>query len=853
MDDRAGMFVYALVFLLGVVIVQQLSALPSLSVLLALLLFSVLLYMLVNSRRKQYVYKVQYALIISCIILLLIGISYASFFAKQQLSYLLDADLAGRNLLIEGQVSGIPVSNGKVQRFEFEVTAFRVLGENNESAVERSLPRKVRLNWYYGQPVKAGEKWQLEVRLKPPHGFMNPGGFDYEAWLFQHGIDATGYIRKSALNIRQQAETKILSMAFVDYIRQLLSQRIDAIASKQPGTAQSGDNHGAYALLKALAIGDKSSISTQQWRVLTNTGTSHLMAISGLHVGLAAFFAYLLVRRIVPVFVMKRIPAQHVALAAGMFVALLYALIAGLSIPTQRAIIMLFVLSVMMLIRRNHRPLDSLGFAIVLVLLVDPLAVLSVGFWFSFSAVAVIFISINSGAAGVQQQHEPYQSRWLNILLNLKSQVMRVLKQWIRLQLLISVFLLPLSLFMFQQVSLVSPLANLLLIPYVSFLVVPVVLLAIVFSLVSQAAAAVLFNLAAGLLEIIWPMLSSLALQPYALLVQGDFDVIKLLLVTFAMLLIYFSKQLSCFIVNQPFIKFKKKTVISSVRIVAILSFIPLFFSKNPVLNSADYQLVVLDVGQGSAAVIQTQNHVLVFDAGARFSDRLDLGRSVVIPYLRTQNIRTLDRLIISHGDADHIGGAQAILDEYAETTLIGQDIENLNAITKQVCYEGMKWRWDEVDFEFLSPSAADLSLTKSDKRNNRSCVLRVSSNAGSVLFTGDIEKKTEKKLLDNFTAKLSSDVLIVPHHGSNTSSGDLFIEAVNPEISLFSVGYKNRYRLPSNKVITRYQSSGRELLRTDHSGAITVRLTESAGIIIEKYRETALKYWHHNSTPTTF
>ncbi len=879
MHYKAGMFVYALAFLLGVVFVQQLSVLPALSLPVALLLFLLLLYLLINNSEYISAYKPQFTLIYLFIALILLGILFSIFYAKQQLPYRLDEGFIGKNLIVNGFISNIPASNADVQRFEFVITGLSGLNidgiQMQKMRTQQKIPRKIRLSWYYGRPVRAGEKWQLEVRLKPPHGFMNPGGFDYEAWLFQHGIDATGYVRKSALNQREPDASQALSMALlmapINKIRQSLAEKIEIIAAKTLAGNQSeidhtsdyqSDHPGSFSLIKALAIGDKSSISNQQWRVLTHTGTSHLMAISGLHIGLAAFFAYLLIRRLVPVYVMKRIPAQHIALGGGLLVALLYAMVAGLSIPTQRAIIMLFVLSVMMLIRRNHRPVDALGFALLLVLLLDPLAVLSVGFWFSFSAVAVIFITLNSNSLSAnnvatgKNKYTWYHLVWFK--------VSSTLKQWVRLQLLITLFLLPLSLFMFQQVSLVSPIANLLLIPYVSFLVVPVVLVAIVCAFIVPAFAEVLFRLAASLLDIIWPLLSYLAEQPYALWVRGDIDIVKLLLVTTAMLLLYFSRELSCFIdshlrptnlpqnnspvINQRQINHRRTVWI--LRFVACVLFFPLFIVTKPIFSTGEYQLTVLDVGQGSAAVIQTQNHVAVFDAGAKFSDRLDAGSSVVLPYLRSQGIQSLDYLIISHGDADHIGGAQVILDRLPETSLIGQDIGKLVASKKRRCVEGHKWQWDGVDFVFLSPVTAGFSPdnpgAKREKRNNRSCVLQVSSKAGSVLFTGDIEKRTEQKLLIRYGRQLGSDVLIVPHHGSKTSSTPAFIAAVDPEISIFSVGYKNRFKFPNHKVIARYDDLGGTLLQTDKSGALSISLTGKTGLVIEKYREKARKYWHH-------
>ncbi len=885
---KTGMFVYALAFLLGIVFVQQLVVLPALSFVIVLVLSLLLLYSLLSNSQYCFAFKSQITLILLIISLILFGILYSSFFAKQQLSFRLDENFIGKDLLINGFVSSIPVSNEKAQRFELIITELGILrtdGTLMESVLAvQKIPRKIRLSWYYGLPVHAGEKWQLKVRLKLPRGLMNPGSFDYEAWLFQHGIDATGYVRKSVLNKVQYDVPQALSWSAlilsVNKIRHFLSQKIDAIevrklevrkleakkseAEKLAKEQGDGAQTSSFSLIKALAIGDKSSISKQQWQVLINTGTSHLMAISGLHIGLAAFFGYVLIRWLVPVFVMKRVPAQHVALSAGLMVAMSYAMVAGLSIPTQRAIIMLSVLSVMMLLRHNHRPFDALGFALLLVLLFDPLAVLSVGFWFSFSAVAVIFITLTANHAGDNKviDNKAIDNKIIagqnkkTVFYSVWRKVSSVLQQWVRLQFYITLFLLPLSLFMFQQTSLVSPIANLLLIPYVSFLVVPLVLLAIVFSFFAPDMADFLFNLAVSLLDFIWPLLSWFANQPYAIWVRGDVDIIKLLLVTTAMLMFYFSRELSNFITSywrqsntqmsnrRP----ARQPTIWLLRGIACLLFSALFITTKETFNTGEYQLTVLDVGNGSAAVIRTQNHVMVFDAGARFSDRFDIGSSVVLPYLRSHGLTALDYLIISHGDSDHIGGAQAILDALPETTVIGQHIEALVANKKLPCVTGNKWQWDGVDFVFLSPATASMANVKRKLRNNQSCVLRVSGRAGSVLFSGDIEKATEQQLLNRYGKKLGADVLIVPHHGSKTSSTAEFIQAVDPEISIFSVGYKNKHKHPEKKVLARYKEQGGTLLQTDKSGAITISLTRKAGKTIEKYRETARRYWHHSA-----
>ena len=878
MYERTGMFVFAFVFLLGVVFVQQLSTLPATTPLLLLLagaLASVLFfYRYLLPRRKAgrgNLTLIRYTtLTCALILLIIIAILYSIIYARQHLSHRLQVAVVGQDVIISGRVSSLPVAAENSRRFEFDVESFRGLTQDHAGSVNvtanatAKLPRKLRLSWYYGEPVNAGETWQLAVRLKPPHGFMNPGGFDYESWLYQQGIDATGYVRQSEMNRRLQRPP----FYSIDRIRQALSQQIDVITAQRQASGKTIIAPG-MALVKALAIGDKSSLSTQQWRTLSNTGTSHLMAISGLHIGLAALFGYLLVRRSLPVSIMKRLPAQHVALVAGMMLALSYAMIAGFSIPTQRAIIMLLTLSLMTLLRRNSRPVDSLGLAMIVVLLLDPAAVLSAGFWFSFSAVAVIYISVVSG------YHEDAATPDHTLLSSpLLHRFASILKQWMKLQLTISLFLLPLSLFMFQQGSLVSPLANLLLIPYVSFLVVPVILLAIACSYFHQGIADALFNFAADLLDFIWPVLSSLSDLPYAFWVKGDIDIIELLLASTAIVLLYFSRQITRLLathVARMDTGARLSAACWSFRLLACLLFIPILTTGDPMLSSGDFQLTILDVGQGSAAVIRTRDHVAVFDAGARFSDRMDAGSSVLVPYLRSQGIRKLDLLIISHGDSDHIGGAQTVLDSFPEADLYGQDIDGLvlhgsSGNTKSPCYAGMRWQWDGVDFVFLSPEKTEVPATARDskpasspvskvgssadakkgKRNNHSCVLRVSSASGSALLTGDIEKVVENQLLEKYPEQLISDILIVPHHGSNTSSSLPFIQQVNPELAVISVGYGNRYQLPSRLVTARFETIRSELIATDNSGAVTIKALSADGITVDRYRQRARKYWHH-------
>jgi len=777
MEYKAGMYFYAFAILLGTVFVQQLAVLPDFSCLLFCLLATMVVYLLhrhLPVATYPFSLKKYLTLSLSFILLFFISIIYSSYYSANHLEHRFNSSFVGEDILLTGRVASIPIKSSKVQRFEFDVYSAKLSTRDGNTRVllNEKFPKKVRLSWYYGKRINADEQWQIVVRLKPPHGFMNPGGFDYEGWLFQQGIDATGYIRQSTDN-RLLAAASAYS---VNHIRQMLSNSIDEI-QKSRDEAGTNANQSSLALVKALSIGDKSLISVAQWEVLKNTGTSHLMAISGLHIGLAAFFAYVVVRRLSPVYIMKRVPAQHVAIVMGMVVALLYALIAGFSIPTQRAIIMLFVLSSMLLIRRNHRPIDALGLAAIVVLLIDPLAVLSAGFWFSFSAVAVIFISVSNMMAATDMDY----SAWGK-----------------------------------------------------AFIVIKQLLVAIASSFISPVFSEMLFSFAASLLDFIWPLLTYLSKLPFAYWVKGDVTVSALLIVTLSLLVIYYSKHVQV------------KSVRWSLRIVSLLSFVLLFMPDDSDINTAEYHLTVLDVGQGSAAVIRTQNHLLVFDTGARFSDKMNAGASAVVPYLRSLGEDELSKLIISHGDNDHIGGAQAVINAYPGAELIGQDIESLVSDNKLACHNQMRWQWDDVDFEFLSPAFEGAVTLQSKKSNNRSCVLKVSSIYGSVLLTGDIEKRIETALVENYAEKLNADILLVPHHGSNTSSSRDFLQRVNPEYSIISVGYKNRYKLPSSKVIARYAALDLALLRTDKSGAITVKISDSEGISVTKYRNEFKRYWHH-------
>jgi len=695
----------------------------------------------------------------------------------------------GRDLTAIGSIISIPRPSDAGSRFHFIIEELYAEGQR------LALSGKVSLSWYGKLPqLHSGERWQLTVRLKHPHGFLNPGGFDYEAWLLQQRLRATGYVRNGADN-KRLAEPQGLYL--------LQAKRHDLL--KQLNLALQGQ---AYAgLIIALAMGERQAITDQQWQVLMRTGTNHLVAISGLHIGLVAGLGFVFMRRLwslIPGLAL-RWPAPSAAAVAGLILGFIYAALAGFSIPTQRALVMVAVALLAVLLQRHRQPSQVLAVALIVILSIDPLSVLAAGFWLSFAAVAIILFVMNNRLSD--------RGRWQNWWW-----------RWGRLHVLVTLGLIPSLLVLFQRLPLLSPLANFMAVPWVSLLLVPVVLLGTVLLPLSASLGQGLLHLANLLVSVLWPLLAAIASLDVAQWTQHvplGWTVLAALVGTLMLLL--------------------PRGVPG--RWLGLIWLAPVLLLAPARPGQGAVSFTLLDVGQGLAAVVQTRHHVLVYDTGPRYSPGFDAGEAVVVPYLRHQGVNKIDLLMLGHGDNDHIGGAESLRQQIHVRRVSSSVPGKVYWTRAEACQDTQHWQWDGVDFDVLHPGPGRVW-----QGNNASCVLRVSNGQQSILLSGDIEAFAERRLVATQGTLLASDVLVTPHHGSKTSSTAGFIKAVNPAYALFPVGYRNRYHFPQTEVLQRYRAHGSHVLRSDFHGAIAINLVPGRDIVVIPGRSVARHFWlrHH-------
>lgn len=771
-----------LAFIAGILCLQQLTGLPSINWAFGLFLF-VPVFLFTRKRVSRLASAV------------IIGFLWALWHAHLVLSQGLPKELEGKDVQVEGQIATIPTQRGRKWRFEFEIRRLVYQGR------VWPVPKRVVLSWYEAsESLMAGDAWRFTIRLKRPAGFMNPGGLDYERWLFSQRVNATGYVRGGTPPIR------LLTTAWQDYPLQRLRQTVLFSLNQQLA------DHPVRGIVTALAVGHRAAISPQQWQIFRQTGTSHLVAISGLHVGLIAGLVFFLVswcwRHL------GRLPlyfaAPRAAAVAAILVAAVYAALAGWSLPTQRALIMVSVAMLALIFQRAVAPGRTLALALLLVLCYDPLAVLAPGLWLSFGAVAVILFVIT----GHSFRHSLHQRLWA---------------KWGRAQWFVSLGLFPLLITFFQQASLISPLANLFAVPLVSMLVVPLVLLGVAITVLLPQVGTFLLKLAADLLLLMVEGLDWLAGLPLSQWIAPTPDMFVLCLAVTGTILLLLPRAWP-------------------LRWFGLILLVPLVFNRPTLPAQGEFNFTLLDVGQGLSAVVQTRHHALVYDTGPRYSQYFDTGSAVVIPFLWQQGIHQVDKLIVSHGDNDHIGGVQSVLAQVPVQQILTSDAKLLNNPLSKPCLRGQAWQWDGVLFQILSPPV----LNNHSQENNQSCVLHISSPMGAVLLPGDIEVGAERALLQQYSPRdLNADILVAPHHGSKTSSSQAFLAAVRPKFVLFPIGYRNRYRFPNQAVVVRYETFAPEFFDSASHGAISFT-AGSDGLLQSPvtWRQQQQRYWHTSMDP---
>jgi len=759
----------------------------------------------------------------------LLGWVGASGFAIVGLSQRLAPESEEKEFTVIGVVSSLPGRVEYGQRFQFSIE--RVLTDDIN---HQKLPDKVLLNLYAPRTndtetiqielpitIQPGERWQFKVRLRRPHGLANPHGFDYEVWLLEQGIGATGSVRNDENNHRLASFVFSLNNC-IEWARGKLRERILAALPDQP-----------YApVIVALVIGEQNAITQNDWKVFARTGVSHLIAISGLHItllsGMFASVMFFLWRKS---FFTKYqlpliLPAQKVAALSGVLIALLYVALAGFGIPAQRTLIMISVAALACWFDRTASVTNVLSLALGLVLLVDPWAVLSPGFWLSFSAVGFLFY-VSLGRRELKRAEHHHLTVLTSPAMSLKDTLLQRLHQASLTQYAITLGLVPLTMLLFNQVSLVSPVANAIAIPVVSLLVTP---LALAGSVLPVPLGSWILMLTNFILQHLIFFLTWLSQFSWAIW-QAPRPEIWMFV---------------CAIIGTWWCLAPKGWPL---RWAGLLAWLPLSLNSSIYPPPHEFKVTALDVGQGMAVLIETERHRMLYDTGAVFSSQSDAGSSVIYPYLKMRGITQLDGLMVSHSDTDHAGGALTLMQQL-NIGWVSSSLEAKNKVVQTAaqlsqhttCLAGQTWEWDGVQFEVLHPGPVIYADDKS-KPNAKSCTLKITNGVHSILLAGDIEARQERALIKHSPEKLASTVLLAPHHGSGTSSTKEFLQAVNPQFAIFQLGYHNRYRHPKSTVWQRYADLGITRLRTDQAGAIMLNFGDD--IRVEEYRHSHARYWY--------
>ncbi|CAJ0797671.1 hypothetical protein LMG7141_03415 [Ralstonia condita] len=760
------------------------------------------------------------------------GFAWSDWRAEQRLSVALGAAWEGKDIIATGVVVDLPQVAESATRFLFEIES---------STAGDAVPPLVRLSWYgarngrgtdeddtapdrrAGIPdLQPGQRWQLTVRLNRPHSLINPEGFDGEYAMLADNIRATGYVR-TAKRVKNAQLDEAGSGFWLGVERWRAAVRRRILAALP-------DARHANVIV-ALVVGDQSGIATEDWELFRRTGISHLVSISGLHITMiASLFAALWMALWRRSFGMARwlrtplplrMPTPRAGAIAATLAAFAYCLLAGMGVPAQRTLLMLSTVAIARLTDRNVPASLSLCWAAAIVAVVDPWAVMSAGFWLSFGAVAIIFLAAQLPLDGGRSPDTP---GW-------PTRLARSLQGATRMQLAITFGLLPLTLLLFQQTSVVSAAANGLAIPLVSFVTTPLALggaalpdpLAQPLLMWSETSFGCLVSWLEWLARPSWSVWAAPMAPAWALLLAIGGVVLLLL---------------------------PGAHRAWAWRAQGALLLMPMVLARVPAPLPGEFRVVAFDIGQGAATLVETANHRLLFDTGPRYGDHADAAARAITPYFRAHGVEALDALIVSHEDTDHAGGTETVIEAVPVRTMLASlpeghalyAVAGAHGIRLTRCQAGQAWSWDGVTFMVLHPVPAphDGATVTS---NARSCVLRVDNGRHAALLTGDIETAQETGLVAGPPERLMADILLVPHHGSKTSSSGAFLDAVSPQVAIFQVGYRNRYGHPHPQVWQRYVARDIERLRTDETGAVVVQ-TRGDALDVQTARSMRSRYW---------
>lgn len=709
-----------------------------------------------------------------------LGVIWFSMAAYYVLAQRLPPSFENVPLLVEGEIVSLPVTaNGELQ-FQF------LISKICENKACKRLHLNALLNWPNSPPnIRVAQVWQLPVKLKRPHTYANPGSFNREAFLLQNRIRATGRVSP----IKQIYPKLIAEKWSLVSIRQYYDQKLLEALQNKPFAG----------VIDALTVGNSAQISQEQWRVFRNTGTSHLIAISGLHIGMIAALFYVVGMTFwrFSASLCEKCPAQKVGALFGIAAAFLYSGFSGFSIPAERTLIMIVAWMGSLLMSRYSRASQRFMFGLACVLIINPFSIMNSGFWLSFSAIALIGYGLSGRLSST--------SLWW---------------RYGRVQWIASIGLMPLSWLLFQQSSIIGLLANFIAIPWVGFITVPLALVGCIILPINARFGQDILFFSEKTLEWIWHYLHYLSVFTYNSWFLG-FSTSWLILPLMVAVLLFLAP------IHFPG------------RWLAFIWFFPVFFIRPAKLPENALKLTVLDVGQGLSVVIETRTHTAVYDTGIGYPDGYNMGDVVLLPFFRVKHISQLDDMIISHHDADHSGGAKAVLKKFKNVVILASAIDQFKAEKAIPCEAGQSWLWDGVNFAILYPFRGQAQVD-----NNSSCVLQIEASGNRVLLPGDIEKPAEAELLAKYQEQLSSYVLVAPHHGSSTSSSEPFLNMVNPKIAIFATGYLNRYHFPADKVVLRYQALGSRLYNSAYDGAVTITFLPNKSVSVHTYREDYPHFW---------